>query len=90
MFYLTFKLLLLMMIYQIYTKTHNALIPAVTWGILTFIMKLFGLGFTLELFWYTSLIFITAYSTFFLANYFTDSMWELLILVLGISLLWVI
>ena len=90
MFYIVLKLLLLMMIYQIYTKTNNAIVPSITWAILTFIMKLLGLGFTFELFWYTGMIFIITYSIFFLANHFTYSMWELPILVLGISLLWII
>ena len=90
MFFIVFKLILLMMIYQIYTKTHNAIVPSSTWAIITFIMKLFAIGFTLELFWYTGIVFIIAYGTFFLANHFTYSMWELPILIIGISLLWAI
>ena len=84
-----FKFILLMMLYNIYTKAKNAILPATTWAILSFFMPGILRNMDINIFIVAGIVFIVAYGIFALAYYLRHSMWELPILVLGIVLLWI-
>ena len=80
-----------MMTYNIYTKANSAIVPATTWAILSFFMPSYlRNAFDINIFIFVGIVFIMAYGVFWLARYFSYSMWELPILVLGIVSLWII
>ena len=91
MIFSLFKIILLGMLYSIYTKAKNAILPASTWGILSIFMpgylnKTMGINIFIS----ASIAFIVAYGVFALARHLYTSMWELPVIVLGIVLLWII
>jgi len=79
------------MVYNIYTKANNAILPASTWGILSIFMPGY-LNHTMEIniFISAGISFVVAYGIFALARYIHTSMWELPVIVLGIVLLWLL
>jgi len=86
-----FKFILLAMVYNIYVKSKNAILPASTWAILSFFMPSYMReSLDINIFICAGISFFVGYTIFWLAKYFSTSMWELPILVLGLVLLWLI
>ena len=90
MIFSLFKIILLGMLYNIYTKANNAILPATTWAILSFFMNGYLRNMDINIFIIVGIIFIVAYSIFKLAHILRYSMWELPVLVFGIVLLWIL
>ena len=84
---LIFKFFFIMVVYQIYTKVENPLFPALTWTILYFLLHVIVASLSINLLLMSSINFVIAYGTFFLAKYFDDSMWGLPVLSIGLGLL---
>ena len=79
------------MVYNIYTKANNAILPASTWAILSFFMpSVPRKEWDINIFLYAGVVFVVGYGIFKLAHALKYSMWELPVLVLGIVLLWII
>jgi len=80
------KVFLMMILFSIYIKTENNLFSAIAWGILTTSVNFIFLswGWTLAL---GALSFFVALGTFTLATYLEESMWRVVVLLIGMGLM---
>jgi len=88
-FYFT-TILLLYIMYILYTRANTTIWPAILWisiDILAFILN--SDNQTIESFTMIVVNFVLAYGTFKLASYLKHSMWELVVLAIGIALLFI-